>query len=328
MQELLALTGARGFVGRVTCQLALERGFRIRALSRRPPNLDATPDGVTWHQGDLLDPEFDFAAFTAGARAVIHCAGEIQKPQHMAQINGVVPKILARHTSQAGGRFVHLSSVGIYGHKSQGTITEDHPQAPQGPYETTKAEADSWLAQQIGQHHLDAVILRPSNIYGPGMPNRFYDFFIKLLKRRLFFFVGQPGARIHGIHVANVAKALVLCASHPQARGSIFNLSDDMPIEDFVATIATTMGLPVPRLRLPSGLLYGLAATCGNLPGWPLTRSRLAVLTARASYANDRIANQLGYAHPISFAAGIKEVVQHKIQVPPGGEPMVTVATP
>jgi nucleoside-diphosphate-sugar epimerase len=49
------LTGASGFVGRPTLTALLAQGFHVHAVSRTPPS--KTPDGVTWHATDLLDPE-------------------------------------------------------------------------------------------------------------------------------------------------------------------------------------------------------------------------------------------------------------------------------
>ena len=49
------LTGASGFVGRPTLTALLAQGFHVHAVSRTPPS--KTPDGVTWHVTNLLDPE-------------------------------------------------------------------------------------------------------------------------------------------------------------------------------------------------------------------------------------------------------------------------------
>jgi nucleoside-diphosphate-sugar epimerase len=49
------LTGASGFVGRPTLTALLAQGFYVHAVSRTPPS--RTPDGVTWHVTNLLDPE-------------------------------------------------------------------------------------------------------------------------------------------------------------------------------------------------------------------------------------------------------------------------------
>src|SRR3546814_15431061 len=49
MTPTLAMTGATGFVGGATMRQAVEAGWHVRALTRRPP-----PDreGVTWIAGD------------------------------------------------------------------------------------------------------------------------------------------------------------------------------------------------------------------------------------------------------------------------------------
>ena len=71
--QLVALTGATGFVGGAIAQGLVQQGHRLRVLARQasrlPPKLDA--EVVT---GDLLDVRV-LDALVAGVDSVVHCAG-------------------------------------------------------------------------------------------------------------------------------------------------------------------------------------------------------------------------------------------------------------
>jgi UDP-glucose 4-epimerase len=63
-------------------------------------------------------------------------------------------------------RFIFISSGGaVYGNGGDGPLTEAGPTHPLSPYGATKLALEQQL---LGVRALDAVIVRPSNVYGPG----------------------------------------------------------------------------------------------------------------------------------------------------------------
>ncbi|MGE5548215.1 MAG: NAD-dependent epimerase/dehydratase family protein [Solirubrobacterales bacterium] len=109
------VTGATGFVGRHAIAPLLAKGYEVHALSRRP---GAEP-GVTWHQGDVLDPAF-VARVAAEVRAshCLHLAWEVgpgywTAPGNMDWVAATLSLLRAFH--QAGGRrFVGAGSCAEY----------------------------------------------------------------------------------------------------------------------------------------------------------------------------------------------------------------------
>ncbi len=73
-ERLIAVTGAGGFVGGHVVRDLATAGYRVRALSRRPPTVTGRISGVEVLIGDLRQPETR-ARLVAGAWGVIHCAG-------------------------------------------------------------------------------------------------------------------------------------------------------------------------------------------------------------------------------------------------------------
>src|SRR3546814_345346 len=80
MTVTLAMTGATGFVGGAAMRHAIEAGWHVRALTRRP---QPEQGGVTWIEG-ALDQSNSLAEMVAGADAVMHIAGVVNVPTRAA----------------------------------------------------------------------------------------------------------------------------------------------------------------------------------------------------------------------------------------------------
>ncbi len=305
---IVAITGGSGFIGRKLALRHLQRGDEVRVLTRHP-NASGLPDGAVPFAGDLT-ADAGLHAFVAGADVLYHCAGEIRDPARMEALHVEGTRRLIEAARHRVGRWVQLSSVGVYGQPRKGRITEDSPPHPQGMYETTKKISDD-LVQAAGRAGaFEWAILRPSIVFGAGMPNQSLYQLIHVINQGRFLFIGKPGASANYIPVENVIDALLLCAAHPAAAGRIFNLSDYATLEDLVGTIADALRKPRPRLRLPVPVARVLAAVGTALtPRFPLTPSRVDAMTTRACYPIDAIEAALGYTHKITLGAGITFLV-------------------
>lgn len=293
----VAITGGTGYIGRRLAAAHLARGDRVRVLTRRPAGAGrpALPGEVAWFTGDLRDPSARLEPFVDGAEVLYHCAGELRDPSRMSALHVAGTQRLVGAAAGRVGRWVQLSSVGVYGPRRDGTVSEDTPPRPVGRYEETKAEADDLVREAAAAGRLRVSILRPSIVFGPGMPNDSVRQWIRVVRRGLFFFIGPPGASANYVPVESTVEALVACGTHAAAAGATFNLSEHATVEELVRWIADECGVPAPRLRLPAPPVRLASRVLGRLPGFPLTPSRVAALTTRARYPQDRIERLLGF---------------------------------
>jgi nucleoside-diphosphate-sugar epimerase len=111
---LLALTGATGFIGQHLLRELPKRGYRVRALLRRPASLPSwTANAVI---GDLVRPQ-NMSAALEGVDVVIHSAGIAQGMTGVPEddyrtLNTEATIGLARAARRAGAkRFIFLSSI-------------------------------------------------------------------------------------------------------------------------------------------------------------------------------------------------------------------------
>ena len=306
MVKVVAITGGTGFIGRHLLARHVALGDRVRYLTRKKP-LDAIP-GAEVCIGDLSASE-TLRGFVQGADVLYHCAAELRDASAMEKTNVTGTANLLRAATGEIGRWVQLSSTGIYGAVRHGEVREDAEIRPGNAYERSKAAADALVL--AAAEKLSCVLLRPSNVYGADMPNQSLFQLIRMIDKGLFFFIGPRGATVNYVHVENVVDALLACAHATlPANGRAYIVSDHRPLEAFAGIIAEHLGKPTPRMRLPELPVRALAAACGWLPGVPLKTSRIDALTNRTVYCTDRIEAELGFSNLLSMEAGLAELVR------------------
>ena len=170
MSQLVALTGATGFIGRHLLRSLTAGGYRVRLLLRRP--VEAMPEGASGAVvGDLTRP-MNMAAALAGVDAVVHSAGLAHAMSGAPEddyrtLNTEATRRLAEAAARARvRRFVFLSSIRAQtGASAAGLVTEADDPVPTDPYGRSKLEAERALAEA----GLDWVALRPVLVYGAGV---------------------------------------------------------------------------------------------------------------------------------------------------------------
>lgn len=309
MANVIAITGGTGFIGRHLLARHVALGDRVRYLTRKKP-IEAIR-GAEVCIGDLATPK-TLQSFVQGVDVLYHCAAELHDVEAMEKTNVTGTANLLRVATGEVGRWVQLSSTGVYGAVHRGEVREDADIRPSNPYERSKAAADELVLAAADKQNFSCVLLRPSNVYGPDMPNQSIFQLIYMIERGLFFFIGPRGAMVNYIHVENVVDALLLCAKAAlPANGRTYIVSDFRSLEEFVRIIATHLGKDTTRLRLPESVARALSKAGGWITGFPLKPSRVEALTSRTIYHTERIESELGYRNHISMEAGMEDIVRH-----------------
>ena len=279
-------------------------------------------DGATVFPGSLASPFEQLRKFAQDADILYHCAAELRHQAEMHNTNVRGTENLIAAASGEIGRWVQLSSTGVYGMNvrgARGAIDEDSAIDPRNPYETSKAASDNVLREAAVQLHSSYVVVRPSNVYGRDMPNQSLFQLIKMIDKGLFFFIGSSGATANYVHVENVIDALILCGTANLAgNGRTYIVSDHRKLDELVSIIASALGKAPPTLRLPEPLVRAVCMIAGRVPGFPLSPSRVDALTNGVIYRTDRIRSELGFKNNISMEAGIGELVHHVKNRPAG----------
>ena len=304
----IVVTGGAGFIGQRLCLALGAAGYEVRALTLQPPDLQTVIENVHWVQGDLTKAA-ELARLVQGAEVLLHCAGEIadESRMHLLHVEGT-QNLIAVATGLIS-RWIQLSSTGVYGTHRSGQVSESSPLAPLGVYECTKAASDDLVTKAAINGAFTLTILRPSIVFGKGMPNQSLFAMLRMIERGLFCYVGCPGASANYLHVDNVVSALLLCGFQEQAAGETFNLSDHVTVEQFVHLMALQLNVPEPKLRLPESPTRWLAALAQCVPRFPLSVSRVDALTSFVTYPTTKIEQLMSYHHKVSMLEGIADLV-------------------
>ena len=288
-KRIIAITGGTGFIGKSLAEKHIQLGDNVRVLSRR----DGAPNNYTTHyKTDLICPDAQvLRSFVDGADVIYHCAGELHDEILMERVHVDGTRVLLQAAQNSNGRWVQLSSVGAYGPCHAGIRNTSSQEMPQGSYERTKTMSDR-LVKESG---LDYTILRPSIVFGEGMPNQSMRQMASMIRMRMFFYVGR-GAIMNYVHVDDVVRALIVCGSSFRALNKVYILSDHITIEEMVKSLSIGLGVKTPKLRLPTLPIYLLVKIFGNFPGSPLSQQRLNAITNRCIYDSSLIKSELEFA--------------------------------
>jgi nucleoside-diphosphate-sugar epimerase len=301
----IAITGGSGFLGQLLAAAHLERGDEVRLLSRS--GKCGQGEVGRWFKGDL-SADGDFRAFVDGVDVLYHCAGELRDESRMQALHVDGTRRLIAAASGRIGRWVQLSSVGVYGAWGAHSVTEDTPLNPANHYEKTKADSDRLVLAAAASHAFPLVVLRPSIVFGPGMPNRSLHQLASMIRRKLFFFIGPPGASANYIPVENLIDALIACGEHPSAPGSIYNVSGWTTMEKFIETLADVLKVPSPTVRVPLLPATMLANLAQYIPFSPISESRVLALSSRTRFPDDKIKCDLSFEHKFGIEEALKKM--------------------
>jgi nucleoside-diphosphate-sugar epimerase len=288
---IIAITGGSGFIGKLLVNRHVERGDQVRLLSRKAP-LKAV--STQYFFGDLSDPSVDLSGFLDNVDILYHCAGEINDESIMRELHVNGTQRLTSLAKGKIGRWVQLSSVGVYGTCREGTITEDSKVEPFGIYEETKSESDKIVINS----GIPFVILRPSNVFSDNMPNQSLNALLSSVRKGLFFFIGKENEfLVNYIHTSDVVNALICCGSHEKSLGEVFNLSQSTSVEKMITAFAPNKKI----LRLPKSFVKLVVAIFGRIPGFPLTPSRFNALSGRCIYNSTKLQKILNFKYSMTL---------------------------
>src|SRR5262245_45644024 len=262
---LLALTGATGFIGQYLLREMPKRGYRVRALLRRPAS---TPVDVSSAViGDLARPQ-NMSAALEGVDAVVHSAGLAHAMSGVPEddyrlLNTEATIRLARAARRAGAkRFVFLSSIRAQcGPTADTVVTEAIEPRPTDAYGRSKLAAERGLAEL----DLDWVSLRAVLIYGPGVKGNMAQL-IKLARSPLPLPLASLTARRSLLALENLCAAIetVLAAPGTLRRAIVAADPQALTIAEMIAALRSGLGRQPHVFPFPPALLETLFRAAGR----------------------------------------------------------------
>lgn len=302
------ITGGAGLVGSNLTDQLIRAGTRevviLDDMSRgRAENLrEVTSEGrVTLIQDDIRNRR-GVARATDGIDIVFHLAS-IRMPQCAEEPRLAIEvmadgafNVLEAAAAARVKKVVAASSASIYGMADCLPISEEHhPYHNTTVYGATKIFTEALLASFREMHGLDYVILRPFNIYGPGMnihgPHT--EVLVRWLDRISLglppIIFGDRNQSMDFIYVEDVARAFLLAAT-TDISGETFNVATG--VETTLKQLAQSL---LAAMESPLGIEFG--------------PQRNLAMVARSFADTRKATHYLGFTAQVPLMEGLRRLV-------------------
>ena len=323
MSRLALVTGGGGFLGGAIVRKLLDRGDRVRSLSRgRYPELEAR--GVACVQADLGDVEA-MARAAQGCEVVFHVAAKAgvwgpYEEYYRANVLGT-ENVLAACRKAGVTRLVYTSSPSVVfdGKDMEGADeSAPYPAHYEAAYPQSKALAEQAVLRANGPE-LATVALRPHLIWGPGDPH----LTPRLLARARSGKLRRVGPGINKVHTSTwttpptrtVAADRLAPGAAIAGKAYFIAQEEPLPLWDVINRILAAGGLPPVTRSVPLSVAYAMGAAIEasyrlfRWRGEPHMTRFIARELATSHWFNLSAAQRdLGYSPAVSFDEGSRRL--------------------
>ncbi len=323
MTAKVFVTGASGFLGGRLARRLLDEGYQLSLLVRPTAALDATLKSQCHIvYGDLGD-QHALGRAVHDCEWIFHCAANVKTwdsvdNYYRANVAGVQHLLDALvRNSPALKRFVHISTVDVYGYPSA-PADESSPVRKTGfGYGDSKLEGEQRVLRMASDHNLPFTIIRPGNIIGPG--SQFISEIGTALKNGTMLTINGGRAHAGLIDVDNLIDLILWAAHSDTARNEIYNARDkaDINWREYLEQLQRALNTPRPIRDLPFPTAMLLARSLEWLfrlvrskreP--PLHRLLVCMFGKTCGHSAEKIRQRSGLPSRISLETSIRRSAQ------------------
>lgn len=304
------ITGAGGFLGRALTDRLIAGGHTVAGV-----DLVADPaNGVV--AGDIGEPG-PWQDAVAGADVVIHTAAVVSNAVPLDEtwrINVLGTRRVCDAAVEAGAtRLVNISSVRAFSDLGfPDGVTEDHPVRTDGsPYVDTKIAGEQVVLQAHAAGEIEATVIRPGDVYGPGsrpwtiMP-------VELIKARRFLLPAMGRGIFSPVYIDDLVTGILAAATSPAGVGQVFTLSGGVGVEcrEFFGHYYRMLGLRGPVV-LPTPAAVAVAGSIDRAARLARVRTEINTesmryFTRTGTYSIEKATALLGYRPEVDLAEGMR----------------------
>lgn len=314
MKKIL-VTGAGGFIGYNLCKHLAKDGFEVVGVDRHYPDENKRSDVFKMEVGDFRNTD-QMNSWLSGVDAVIHLASahlqiSLNADEYWSiNVHSLRP-FLEQSRNLGVQRFIHVSSVGVYGNLTVLPADETTSCFPQSIYGQTKLAGEREVLDFAFESEFPVVVLRPAWVFGPYCP-RTLKIYRTLWKKR-FVMIGNGENLRHPIYIDDMISATKLCMLNDDAIGEVFIVAGETAIttNELIKSFYMEMDLPKPKIRIPywfgSLLAQGTEMVFGVMGKEPpVSKRSLEFFNTNNAFSIQKAENVLGYASEYSFEEGLK----------------------
>jgi NADH dehydrogenase len=211
--QLVTVFGASGFLGRHTVRALAKKGYRIRAVTRRPNLANHLPPMGQVGQIQLFKADVhedkQVAEALRGARLAVNLTGVLYSrgQQNFDAVHAEGAERIGKSAKAAGVQaLLHVSAIGADVHS-------------ESYYAKSKAEGEA----RLHEGYANATVFRPSIVFGPE--DQFFNRFAGLARYLPALpLIGGGRTKFQPVFVGDVAAAIVVALTDDRAKANTYEL--------------------------------------------------------------------------------------------------------
>ncbi|HLW00485.1 MAG TPA: NAD-dependent epimerase/dehydratase family protein [Ktedonobacterales bacterium] len=220
------VTGGAGFLGVNLLRHLAGKGYALASLDLAECTAPDLIEQVTFHRGDIRDPDAVQQALQ-GIDLVVHTAAALPRYAtadiYTTEVDGT-RTLLQEAQRQQVQRFIHISSTAVYGVPDHHPLLETDALSGVGPYGKAKIQAEQ-VCLEFRAQGMILPILRPKTFVGPERLGVFALLYQWAVEGRNFPILGSGRNRYQLLDVEDLCIAILLCLTQPvQAVNETFNI--------------------------------------------------------------------------------------------------------
>jgi uncharacterized protein YbjT (DUF2867 family) len=270
LPPLVTVFGGSGFVGRQIVRTLAKRGYRVRVAVRRPDLAGfLLPAGyvgqISLVQANLRNRQSIDRA-VRGASHVVNCVGILFESGRNTfdAIQDFGARAVAESARDAGAKLTHISAIGADVNSGSS-------------YARSKGRAEESVLSLVS----DAVILRPSIVFGPD--DNFFNKFAGMARQfPALPLIGGGKTKLQPVYVEDVAEVVGRSVDGTLKTGTIYELGgpEVLSFKDCLETVMRVTNRERALISLPFGIASMIGSIASLVPfvAPPITADQVEML--------------------------------------------------
>ncbi|HEY0068403.1 MAG TPA: NAD-dependent epimerase/dehydratase family protein [Chloroflexia bacterium] len=322
------VTGATGMLGGQVAQKLVAAGYEVRVLVR--PSSDLRPlNGLPVQvvvsgagEREVIREAVNGCRWVFHAAASFHLGSAFTRTEELGRYKpasiDLTETLMEAGLESGVERFVHVSTIGVYGLQAPSPLTEDSLLDPLSAYGQTKIAAEQ-LVRRYQQKGLPTTIVRPAIMYGPH-DRHFFPAALRLVRMPLLPLI-NGGRNLYDLaYAGDVADLMLQAAGSERASGKTYNSGSGNPLafRAYLKELGRQLGVTPRICSIPPILLARFTGVARRYlkmfaPGVDtmMTPTGLAYLARDVYYDMSRAKEELGYVPRVSFREGVSTTLPY-----------------
>jgi UDP-glucose 4-epimerase len=307
----VVVTGAAGFIGSHLVDALVGHEAKVLAIDDlsdgRLGNLEKSKAHIEFVRRSVAGAE-SLDELIAGADFVFHLAANASVPRSSehpdrdfeSNVIGT-HRVMEAARRTGAGRMVFTSSAAVYGEPIREPMDESHPFMPRSPYGGSKLAAEFLLDSYARCYDFDHRRVRLFNTFGPRQRKYvMFDLLEKLRNDAKHLPILGKGDQVRDYsYISDTVDAILLVGARAEARGNVYNVAGDRPID-----VRALADLIIEMLRIPRPRISFTGESWqGDIVRWIADTSRL---------------RSLGFTPRVGLEEGVRRLIEwHRAEFSP-----------